>query len=253
MQRKLILAMLIALMLVFVVGCKPEETIPETSTEESSTEGESILKIEEELLPVEEPDFPVQEDAKGPQVQIRRVCATKDLEHAYFEYPELLTDSFPELAAALEEFSGEERERYLTQLKEEFTEATFIGPYAYFTKDVSVSFCNDQLISFQMIADSYNGIAAHGMKENRAAIFLMETGERVTLDTLGDIKQDVYDYVMECLGPNDSGGYVVDYAEKVKSLLDAEDHWYLTPAGKMRKRFWRPAAGTGRRRWKSLS
>lgn len=247
-KRYLVIFMTAALML-GLTGCGGTTTdnVEEATEQNVTTEEDDRSETEEQISSdengnEESGEAEQQETASGPRLNITTDyydVAEENISYIYGYYPsvEVIGEGYPELKNALDSWFANYKSNYESQMQQYTEEAKqqaedmgddFYGySLDYSAKAVRL---DNRITSLAIEESSYTG-GAHGYSYLYGITFDTQTGEEITFEKLGDIRDDIKLYIDEYIGQKRAEGYTFDfYDDTIDQLLESPS-WYLSGLG----------------------
>lgn len=241
-KRYWVISMAVVLML-GITGCGGTTTndVKEAvSEEDENVEDEQISADENDTGETTEAEQPV--TASGPVLNIATDyydVAEENISyiHGYYPSVEVVGENYPELKNTLESWFANYKNQYESQMQQYTEEAkqqaedmgdNFYGySLDYSAKAVRL---DNRITSLAMEESSYTG-GAHGYSYLYGITFDTQTGEELTFEKLGDIRDDIKSYIDAYIEQKRTKGYTFDvYEDAVDQLLESPS-WYLNGMG----------------------
>lgn len=240
--------------LLFISGCQKEQSRgevfvqeqTETNEQEVTEEVEQTEQQVSEEAPTEE-EVQVENQKKDvvsdqtPEIRIseKNYYDAENSEYINGRYPNVVVmgDSFELLKKAVEEWFSTYQDNYMRMIAENIQEAKIQAEdmgadfYPYYMDYDAYVVRADQYVSSIMLEETTFLGGAHGYEFLYGVTFDSKTGTELSFSDLGEIREDVRNYLdAQIQAKRAEGGSFELYEENVDSILD-NPSWYLDGLG----------------------
>lgn len=247
MKKKYFAMMMVSVMLCSLAACGKTETkdIKEDTEQnvsvEDAAEGDEGSSAEDDGSEESQAGDAVQASS-GPRLDITSNyydVEEENIGYIYGTYPtvEVVGDDYPELKTVLDKWFTNYHSNYESEMQQYTEDAKqqaedmgddFYGySLNYSAKAVRL---DNRITSLALDESSYTG-GAHGYDYLYGVTFDTQTGEEITFEKLGDIRDEIRPYIDEYIRQRREEGYTYDfYEDTIEEKLDAPE-WYLNGIG----------------------